>query len=143
MLTGTSLKILFCWLGLLGTLAGCNAIPTASVADSAKTKTELTSSSANIPTKSFKPTMIKITLADLPEPYATESASNSPKVLPVSDNPVLQVPQGFKVNVFADNLADVRWLTLTPDGDVLAVQSKRDRISLLQDKNNDGVAEVN
>ncbi|MGL5076939.1 MAG: PQQ-dependent sugar dehydrogenase, partial [Waterburya sp.] len=37
---------------------------------------------------------------------------------------------------------DVRWLTLTPDGDVLAVQSKQNKINLLKDQNQDGVAEV-
>jgi glucose/arabinose dehydrogenase len=63
-------------------------------------------------------------------------------VIPVPDRPTLQVPAGFKVNVFANNLPDVRWMTVTPDGDVLAVQSKQDKITLLQDKNNDGVAEI-
>ena len=115
-------------------LAGC--IP-ASVADSASTPT-----ASEIPTEALTPTPTKITLADLPEPYATESASNSPNVIPVPDNPVLQVPAGFKVNVYADNLPSVRWMTVTPDGDVLAVQSRQDKIVLLQDKDGDGVAEV-
>ena len=88
------------------------------------------------------PTPIEITLADLPQPYATDSASNSPNVIPVPDNPILQVPPGFRVNLFADNLPSVRWMTVTPDGDVLAVQSKQNKITLLQDKDSDGVAEV-
>lgn len=115
-------------------LAGC--IP-ASVADSASTPT-----ASEISTEVLNPNPIEITLADLPEPYATESASNSPNVIPVPDNSVLQVPAGFRVNVYADNLPSVRWMTLTPDGDVLGVQSRQDKIVLLQDKDGDGVAEV-
>ncbi|MGL5832559.1 MAG: PQQ-dependent sugar dehydrogenase [Waterburya sp.] len=113
---------------LILTLTSCNSV--------AKTET------ATIKTQDLTPTPIKITLEDLPPPYASESASNSPNVIAVPDNPTLQVPTGFKVNVFADNLPSVRWMTVTPDGDVLAVQSKENKITLLQDKDNDGVAEV-
>ena len=114
-------------LGLVGCLTGCNSVAQ-------------TSNNA-IATQDLSPTPIKITLADLPQPYATESASNSPNVIAVPKNPTLQVPPGFEVNVYADNLPSVRWMTVTPDGDVLAVQSKRHQITLLQDKNDDGVAE--
>ncbi|MEN9521196.1 MAG: hypothetical protein RLZZ381_3784, partial [Cyanobacteriota bacterium] len=126
MFIDTKKVTLICW-GLIAILTGCNSV--------AKTQT------ATIKTQNLTPTPIKITLADLPQPYATESASNSPQVIPVPKQPTLQVPAGFKVNVFANNLPDVRWMTVTPDGDVLAVQSKQDKITLLQDKNNDGVAE--
>ncbi len=132
------IKSLTAYLGLIAILTGCNSVPATSIADSAPKQTQKT-----ISTESFTPKPIKITLADLPKPYATSSASKSPNVIPVPDNPVLQVPPGFAVNVFADNLKDVRWMTLTPDGDVLAVQSRQDKIVLLQDKNKDGVAEVN
>ena len=126
------------YLGLITILTGCNSVPATSVANSASEQTQ----PKTISTKSFTPKPIKITLADLPKPYATNSASKSPNVIPVPDNSVLQVPPGFAVNVFADNLKDVRWMTLTPDGDVLAVQSRQNKIALLQDKNKDGVAEV-
>lgn len=127
-------------LGSICILTGCN-----SVADSRLDRVEAVAtetSSNQIAIESLTPTPIEITLEDLPEPYATESASKPPSVIPVPDNPVLQVPEGFTVNVFADNLPDVRWMTLTPDGDVLAVQSRQNKINLLQDKDNDGVAEV-
>ncbi len=133
-----SWKISLSYLGLIAILTGCNSVPATSIADSVPKQAQKT-----IATKSFTPKPIKITLADLPQPYATNSASNSPNVIPVPDNPVLKVPPGFAVNVFADNLKDVRWMTLTPDGDVLAVQSRQNKIALLQDKNKDGVAEVN
>ncbi|MEL6494420.1 MAG: sorbosone dehydrogenase family protein [Cyanobacteria bacterium J06623_7] len=98
--------------------------------------------SDTISTKTLTPEAIKITLADLPEPYATESVGKPPRVIPIPDNPTLNVPLGFAVNVYADDLPSVRWMTVTPDGDVLAVQSKQNIITLLQDKDGDGVAEV-
>ena len=133
-----SRKVLLVSLGLTSFVAGCNSIPATTAVDS----TSNGESPTTIATENFTPTPIKITLADLPQPYATESASKPPNVISVPDNPTLQVPQGFTVNVFADNLPQVRWMTLTPDGDVLAVQSKQNKINLLQDKDNDGVAEV-
>ncbi|MGF1540376.1 MAG: PQQ-dependent sugar dehydrogenase [Pleurocapsa sp.] len=133
-----SWKISLSYFGLMTMLFGCNVIPSTSVADSASVKTQ----SSSISTESFTPQPLKITLADLPEPYATESVSNPPKVISIPDNLLLQVPRGFTVNVFADNLPDVRWMSLTPDGDVLAVQSRQNKINLLQDQDNDGVAET-
>ena len=130
-----TMKVSLIYLGLIGLLTGCNSTYSASVANSAATQ-------QTIQTQVLNPTPIEIALADLPEPYATDSASNSPNVIPVPDNPVLQVPTGFEVNVFADNLPSVRWMRVTPDGDVLAVQSKQNKITLLQDKDSDGVAEV-
>ncbi|MEY2831469.1 MAG: hypothetical protein RLZZ574_727, partial [Cyanobacteriota bacterium] len=53
-------------LGLIAILTSCNSV--------AKTPT------ATIKTQNLTPTPIKITLSDLPQPYATESASHSPKV---------------------------------------------------------------
>ena len=130
-----TVKVGLVYLGLIGILTGCNTY-SASVANSTSTQ------QASIQTEELTPTPIEITLDDLPEPYATDSASNSPNVIPVPDNPILQVPPGFRVNLFADDLPSVRWMTVTPDGDVLAVQSKQNKITLLQDKDSDGVAEV-
>ena len=143
MLTITQ-KIAFSCLGLIS-ISGCNSSTSSLVAESVSPapETAIATPAEGIATEPLTPTPIEITLADLPEPYATESASNSPNVIPVPNNPLLQVPSGFEVNVFADNLPSVRWMTLTPEGDVLAVQSRQDKVVLLQDKDEDGVAEVN
>ena len=53
------------------------------------------------------------------------------------------MPAGFTVNVFADGLDAPRWLALTPTGDVLVTETRQNRIRLLGDRNQDGVAEVN
>ncbi|MGL4880131.1 MAG: PQQ-dependent sugar dehydrogenase, partial [Waterburya sp.] len=132
-----SWRVNLSFLAVIALITSCSSTPSPTIADSTNKATP-----SKISTESLTSTPIKITLADLPQPYTTESASKPPNVVPVPDNPVLQVPPGFTVNVFADNLPDVRWLTLTPDGDVLAVQSKQNKINLLKDQNQDGVAEV-
>ncbi len=95
-----------------------------------------------IRTEPLTPESIRISIDQLPQPYASESASKPPTVLPIPANPVLKVPEGFTVNVYADKLDRPRWLALTPNGDVLVTETRKNRILLLRDANNDGVAEV-
>jgi glucose/arabinose dehydrogenase len=95
-----------------------------------------------IPTKTLTPKPIKITVDSLPKPFATNSASQSPNVVAVPSNPTLNVPDGFQVNVYAEDLDAPRWLALTPSGDVLVTETKQNRIRLLRDTNGDGVADV-
>ena len=54
----------------------------------------------------------------------------------------LQLPPGFKVNVFAQDLGNARMLAVTGDGAVLVTRMAEGKVTLLQDKNDDGVAEV-
>ena len=96
---------------------------------------------SRVATKPLTPAPIRITLADLPQPFATNSASKSPNVIPIPANPSLNVPAGFEVNVFAAGLERPRWLALTPTGDVLVTETRQNRITLLGDPNQDGVAE--
>lgn len=93
-------------------------------------------------TEPLTPQPITIEVEGLPKPYATNSASKPPRVVPIPSNPTLRVPPGFQVNVFAANLDRPRWLALTPDGDVLVTETRQNRIRLLKDSNRDGVADV-
>lgn len=95
-----------------------------------------------IQTQPLSPQPIKITPASLPKPYASNSASKSPNVIPIPAKPTLKVPTGFVVSVFAEGLDRPRWLALTPTGDVLVTETRQNRIQLLRDANQDGVAEV-
>lgn len=99
-----------------------------------------TAVAADIKTESFEPEPIRISIDDLPEPYASESADQHPKVEKVPENPVLKAPQGFKVNLFAE-VPQARWLALTPEGTVLCVSSRTNTIYRLPDENKDGVAD--
>ncbi len=117
--------------------------PTAGSADSAKPSQPVTSIVAKeIRTEPLSPQPIRITLASLPQPFASDSVSKPPNVVPIPQNPVLKVPPGFVVNVFAEGLDRPRWLALTPTGDVLVTETPQNRIRLLRDGNGDGVAEV-
>lgn len=100
-------------------------------------------SSKRIDTELLKAVPILVSLNNLPEPFRTESASKPPQVLSIPAHPVLQVPAGFKVNVFAENLERPRWLALTPTGDVLVTETPVNHIRLLRDVNGDGIADVN
>ena len=95
-----------------------------------------------IQTERLEAKPLSISIADLPEPYATESASKPPKVVSIPKEPILQVPAGFRVNVFASNLNRPRWMALTPEGDVVVAESYDNRLRLLQDRDENGVAET-
>lgn len=94
-----------------------------------------------IPTETLVPTPIRITVEGLPRPYHTMSARKPPQVVPVPERPVLRVPQGFVVNLFASGLKSPRWLQRTPAGDVLVTETPENRIRLLRDRDGDGVAD--
>jgi glucose/arabinose dehydrogenase len=96
-----------------------------------------------VSTRPLSPSPTRITVADLPPPYATESASKPPQVIPVPQNPSLNVPQGFVINVFAEGLDAPRWLALTPTGDVLVTETRQNQIRRLRDSNGDGAADIN
>lgn len=91
--------------------------------------------------QNLDPEPIRVTVDDLPEPYATPSAHQSPQVADVPEKPTLNVPDGFEVQVFADNVPSARWLAVTPNGDVLCASSRTNTIYLLRDNDDDGVAD--
>ena len=82
-----------------------------------------------------------LSVADLPEPFATESAKNNPTVVPVPEGLTLTVPEGFAVNVFAEGVEKARWPVLTPEGDLLVSCGRTNKIHLLRDTDGDGVSD--
>ena len=122
---------------LLSFISGCSNVNGGVIDEPLNSKSENL-----ITTENFSPEPIRVKLENLPQPFATNSASNPPRVVGIPDNPTLQVPVGFQVNVFASGLAAPRWLALTPDGDVLVTETRKNRIRLLRDTNDDGIADV-
>lgn len=118
------------------------ATSTAEPETSAQAVSPAPPSESVIPTQPLSASPIRISPSDLPPPFSSQSVSQPPNVIPVPQDPELSVPAGFVVNVFADGLDRPRWLALTPSGDVLVTETRQNRIRLLQDTNNDGVAEV-
>ena len=87
------------------------------------------------------PETFHITTDDLPAPFASESVSNNPTVVPPPDDFTLRVPGGFAVNLFAEGVEKARWLALTPGGDLLVSCGRTNKIHLLRDTDGDGAAD--
>jgi len=123
-------------------MVGCTRSSPTSQSAVSEEKTPTSDQSNRIATQPLSPEPIQIKIEDLPPPFATKSASNPPQVSSIPEQPVLKVPEGFTVNVFAEDLNNPRWLALTPAGDVLVTETRDNRIRLLKDTNGNGVADV-
>jgi len=80
----------------------------------------------------------RITIADLPPPNASRSASNSPRVVSRPRGAQLQVPAGFKIEQYAAGFRDPRVLRTAPNGDIFVTESRADQIKVMRDKDGDG-----
>jgi hypothetical protein len=74
----------------------------------------------------------KITVDDLPKPFATRSASNPVRVIARPAGALPKVAPGFEVELFASGLEDPRALVVAPNGDVLVAESEPGRIRTLR-----------
>jgi glucose/arabinose dehydrogenase len=74
----------------------------------------------------------RISVADLPRPYATRSAGNGPSIVPRPQNAWPVAPPGFKVELFASGLKGPRVIRRAPNGDLFVAESTAGRISLLR-----------
>jgi glucose/arabinose dehydrogenase len=68
---------------------------------------------------------------DLPEPFATPSASNAAGLVERGDR-APAVPEGFEVALFADGLDGPRTLAVAPNGDVFVAESAGNRIHVFR-----------
>ena len=80
----------------------------------------------------------KITLQDLPAPYATKSTSNSPREVRRPAGAELRVPAGFKVEQYASGFSYPRYLLTAPNGDIFVTESYENSVKVLRDTNGDG-----
>jgi glucose/arabinose dehydrogenase len=80
----------------------------------------------------------KITVKDLPQPYATRSASNGPDVVARPANAWPQAPAGFKVEQYATGLNNPRLLRTAPNGDLFVAESRAGRIRVFRGITADG-----
>ncbi len=74
----------------------------------------------------------KITVADLPPPFATDSAWQGPSVVAPPAGAMPKVPPGFKVEQFAADLKNPRLLRVAPNGDIFIAQSYADEIRVMR-----------
>jgi len=77
-------------------------------------------------------TVRKITVADLPAPYATQSAENGPHLVARPENVWPVAPEGFKVGLYATGLENPRTLRTAPNGDIFLTESNPGRIRVFR-----------
>jgi glucose/arabinose dehydrogenase len=90
----------------------------------------------------------QISPASLAKPNATPAVANESTSIPRPAGTMPEVPKGFQVSVFADNLSDARWMAVAPNGDVFLAEppggysaKAGGKITVLRDSNNDGKAD--
>lgn len=69
---------------------------------------------------------------DLPKPGATTSAANVSRVVARPASAVPQVPEGFKIALFADNLSGPRIMRVAPNGDIFVAETRANRVRVLR-----------
>jgi len=74
----------------------------------------------------------QIRIEDLPHPYATVSAGNSPHTRKHPPGAALLVPPGFTVTLFASGLAGPRLLRTAPNGDIFIAETRSGQIRVLR-----------
>ncbi len=77
-------------------------------------------------------TVRKITVGDLPRPYATQSANNGPDLVARPPNVWPKAPSGFKVDLYATGLDNPRTLLTAPNGDIFLTESEPGRIRIFR-----------
>lgn len=73
-----------------------------------------------------------ITPADLPAPFATPPAGNSPRVVKRPADRVPVAPPGFRVTLFAEGLENPRVLRVAPNGDIFVAETAAGRVRVLR-----------
>src|SRR5713226_2459346 len=77
----------------------------------------------------------------LPAPYATRSAGNPPEETKPPAGFLPKAPTGFRVNIFAEDFKEPRWLATAPNGDIFVADSGADQVVVLRDAANTGGAQ--
>jgi glucose/arabinose dehydrogenase len=86
-------------------------------------------------------TVRKITVSDLPQPYATRSADNGPQLVARPENAWPVALPGFKVELYAAGLDSARTLRTAPNGDIFLTESDPGRIRVFRGLTRDGKPE--
>jgi glucose/arabinose dehydrogenase len=82
----------------------------------------------------------RITVADLPEPYATKSVDAGSRVVSRPEGAWPKAPPGFRVDEFEGGLSAPRLIRTAPNGDLFVAESRAGRIRVLRAR--DGAAKA-
>lgn len=86
-------------------------------------------------------TFHKITVKDLPQPYATKSAFKFPITVARPENVWPSAPAGFKVELYEAGLDNPRTLRTAPNGDIFLTETDPGRIRVFRGLTADGKPE--
>ncbi|HMF77627.1 MAG TPA: hypothetical protein VK604_18365, partial [Bryobacteraceae bacterium] len=127
------------WLATAGVLAGSTALLMNAAPDVSDVKGVTTGSAAFASYKDEKPgNFRKITVADLPQPYATKGVSNSPTLVPKPADAWPLAPEGFKVELYAEKLSGPREIRSAPNGDLFVSESMSGEVEVFRGIGSDG-----
>ena len=74
----------------------------------------------------------RVDVASLPAPFATPSAADFPRIVPEPENAKLELPAGFKVDVFTRDVDGPRVMRIAPNGDIFVAETGQGRIKVLR-----------
>jgi len=74
----------------------------------------------------------RVSVADLPQPYATASSANGPSIVRRPPGAELAVPHGFAVEAFATGLEGPRRVQIAPNGDIFIAETRAGRVRVLR-----------
>ena len=83
-------------------------------------------------------TIRKITVQDLPAPFATPSAGNGPTVVPRPEGVWPQAPKGFQSELYATGLDNPRLIRTAPNGDFVVAETRKGQIMVFREITADG-----
>jgi glucose/arabinose dehydrogenase len=81
-----------------------------------------------------------LTVADLPEPYASKGVDNGPDMVERPDNVWPQAPAGFKVDMYYTGLDQPRLIRTAPNGDLFVAISYQNKVMVFRGVGADGKA---
>lgn len=128
------------WTGVAAAVA-CAGL---AVANSSDTKDVQTGQNAFTSFQTEKPgTFRKITVADLPKPYATKGVGNGPNIVPRPADVWPQALPGFKVQLVTnEGLEEPRKLLTAPNGDLFVADTHGQKIEIIRGVTADGKAKT-
>jgi glucose/arabinose dehydrogenase len=110
-------------------------------ADTAKT---LTGRSAIVTSSGVNPgTFRKITAADLPKPFMTQSSTLRSQIAPRPAGALPQAPAGFRVGLFAGGLNVPRVIRVAPNGDIFVAETQAGQVRAFRGVSAQGQAREN
>ena len=78
---------------------------------------------------------------NLPPPFSTNSAGNGPRNEAPPAGFLPTVPPGFRINIFAAEFREPRWMAVAPNGDIFLAETGANQILVLRDPKNTGGAQ--